>query len=362
MDELLDGYAQVLAAAAGGRHPRRMDLDRCRRLGALAAERGVTLPVLVGAYLHRTATGWPGLPGVADAATATEVRAAGSTVLAAVTALVDALADGYASAQRDAAQQSEQFREQFVDDLLNGRGDPALLAERADRFGVLLAGRHIVTVTQAPTPFTGTHPLIRRVDDALAHRFGSRNVLVTTRDGLLVCITSGGLRGAPGELAHHILTALGTDTGWRIGVGRPHSGPAGVLQSYNEARNTLHLAERLGFQVPVLHAADLLVFPVLLRDRAAIADLVRTALGPLVDARGGAEPLLETLSAFFASHGNHAATARRLNISVRAVTYRLDRVQKLTGYAPTEPTQRFTLEAAVLGARLLDWPRKPLDQ
>jgi DNA-binding PucR family transcriptional regulator len=192
-------------------------------------------------------------------------------------------------------------------------------------------------------------------------RFGSRNVLVTSRDDLLVCITSGALRGAPGELAHHILTALGTDTGWRIGVGRPHSGPGGVLHSYEEARNTLHLADRLGFRAPVLHAADLLVFPVLLRDRAAINDLVLTVLGPLVDARGGVEPLLETLTAFFASHGNNAATARRLNLSVRAVAYRLDRVYRLTGYSPTEPTQRFTLEAAVLGARLLDWPRSALE-
>jgi DNA-binding PucR family transcriptional regulator len=88
---------------------------------------------------------------------------------------------------------------------------------------------------------------------------------------------------------------------------------------------------------------------------------VLTVLGPLVDARGGAEPLLETLTAFFACHGNHAATARRLSISVRAVAYRLERVQRLTGYAATEPTQRFTLEAAVLGARLLDWPRQPLE-
>jgi DNA-binding PucR family transcriptional regulator len=184
---------------------------------------------------------------------------------------------------------------------------------------------------------------------------------VTVRDALLVCITSSALRGTAGELAHHLLTALGSDTGWRVGVGRPHSGPGGVLHSYEEARNTLHLADRLGFRTPVLHSADLLVFPVLLRDRAAINDLVLTALGPLAEARGGAGPLLETLDAFFASHGNSAATARRLNISVRAVAYRLDRIQRLTGYSPGEPTQRFTLEAAVLGARLLDWPRQPLE-
>ena len=104
----------------------------------------------------------------------------------------------------------------------------------------------------------------------------------------------------------------------------------------------------------------MLVFKVLLRDRVAIVDLVSTVLGPLERARGGPKPLLDTLAAYFASGGVTAATARELYLSVRAVTYRLNRIKKLTGNDVTEPTQRFTLEAAVLGARLLDWPNRPL--
>ena len=50
----------------------------------------------------------------------------------------------------------------------------------------------------------------------------------------------------------------------------------------------------------------------------------------------------------FDNQGNHTAAARHLHISVRAVTYRLDRVRALTGYHPGEPTQRFTLHTAVL--------------
>ncbi len=64
--------------------------------------------------------------------------------------------------------------------------------------------------------------------------------------------------------------------------------------------------------------------------------------------------MIDTLAAFFDNQGSATAAARQLNISVRAVSYRLDRIRALTGYAPTEPTQRFTLEAAVLGAHLLD--------
>ena len=59
--------------------------------------------------------------------------------------------------------------------------------------------------------------------------------------------------------------------------------------------------------------------------------------------------------------GNNAAeAARRLHLSVRAVTYRLQRVQELTGYSPSRPAQHLTLLVAVTGARLLDWPRRQL--
>ncbi len=53
-------------------------------------------------------------------------------------------------------------------------------------------------------------------------------------------------------------------------------------------------------------------------------------------------------------------TARRLHMSVRTVTYRLAKVKTLTGHDPADPAQRFSLHAAVLGARLLDWPAHDL--
>jgi DNA-binding PucR family transcriptional regulator len=96
---------------------------------------------------------------------------------------------------------------------------------------------------------------------------------------------------------------------------------------------------------------------VLGRDRAAIVDLVETVLAPLRGARGGAQPLLQTLAAYFHA-GNATAAARALHLSVRALTYRLARVHRLTGYDPTSPDQRYTLETAVLGARMLGWPER----
>ena len=85
-------------------------------------------------------------------------------------------------------------------------------------------------------------------------------------------------------------------------------------------------------------------------------ELVDAVLTPLLRARGGAEPLLLTLEAYFAAGGNASLSARSLHLSVRALTYRLAKIADLTGRDPADPAQRFELQAAVLGARLLGWP------
>ena len=80
----------------------------------------------------------------------------------------------------------------------------------------------------------------------------------------------------------------------------------------------------------MLRAADLLVYPVLTRDRQAMADLVHSALGRLRQARGGAQPLMDTLTAYFHSGCVSAEAARRLSLCVRTFTYRPERSHKLT--------------------------------
>jgi DNA-binding PucR family transcriptional regulator len=134
-----------------------------------------------------------------------------------------------------------------------------------------------------------------------------------------------------------------------------------VVSAYREAQESLDLAGRLGLDEPVVDARDLLVYQVLLRDRSAVTDLVASTLSPLLAARGGAGPLLETLMAYFSSGANTAQTARALHLSVRAVTYRLDRIRKLTGHDPARTDDRFALQVSVLGAKLLDWPGSPLN-
>jgi sugar diacid utilization regulator len=162
------------------------------------------------------------------------------------------------------------------------------------------------------------------------------------------------------ELAGPAVARLTRRSGWRVGVGRPHAGPVGVPRSLREALEAMELADRLDLSPNIVYARDLLVYRVLVRDEAAMSDLVHAVLGPLTAARGGADPFLHTLETYFATGGNAAETARRLNLSVRAVTYRLQRVQDLTGHAAGDPAHHLPLIVAVTGARLLDWPRSQL--
>ncbi|MFG3116745.1 PucR family transcriptional regulator [Streptomyces sp. NPDC048197] len=341
-DEYLDGYARILAdASATGRRLTRDELDSRRVLGERAAEAGHGLRALVGAHLAATRAHWPHSTTPADG------------VLAAAAQAIDAFAEGYERAQRLAVRQEEAARREFIDDLLYGRSDLGLLAERAERFGLRLSYEHAVAVAQGTSAYDEGDAVPREVERALIGRFGDRSILLTTKDGRLVCI-------APGDqdevLAFFAKQAYAAADGAQIAIGRPQPGPGGVVQSYEEALNALDLAERLELDAPVLRAADLLVYPVLTRDRQAMADLVLNALGPLQNARGGAQPLIDTLSAYFDAGCVAAEAARRLSLSVRALTYRLERIHTLTGADPGDPVHRYTLQTAVIGARLLDWP------
>jgi sugar diacid utilization regulator len=240
--------------------------------------------------------------------------------------------------------------------------------ERAEPFGLDMARPHQVALAAPTGRLDEATPAISSLEHALVLWGGDRDVLVATKDGRIVVVAPAdtdapGPRTGPHTLGDLMLAELSRSTRgrpWRVTVGRPYPGSYGTARSYEEAREGLTMAARLHLDTPVIHAEQLLIYRVLLRDQPAIADLVHSVLNGLVHARGGAQPLLTTLDAYFATGSVTTETARRLHLSVRAVTYRLDRIKTLTGHDPTDPAQRFTINAAVLGAKLLGWPEHDL--
>jgi sugar diacid utilization regulator len=364
---LLGDYLPAAAeAAASGRRLTAAELSGYGRSGEQAALSGVALRGLTDLFLSATWRLWRELPA---GTSPTAVRAAGLAVLRAADDAVAAAAEGFERALLTVARREEAERREFFDDLLSGRGRAGDLIVRGDQLGLRLAGPHQVVVAGSAAAGVTLNPAGVEVDAVVADAASPSPALVATRGGRIVAITG----AADGKEADRVARALArllpqapegtgpeTSPPWRIVVGRPYPGPSGVVRSYEEAAEALDIAERLGLPEPVASAADLLVYQVLLRDRTAITDLVRTVLMPLGAARGGAAPLLATLAAYFARGGVAAAAARDLHLSVRAVTYRLARVRDLTGRDPVRPADALTLQVAVIGARLLDWPATPL--
>jgi sugar diacid utilization regulator len=359
--ELLGDYLPLVAdAAISGRRPRRAELDAVSQLGRRAAEQGISAGRVVQLYLSAARRLWEDLPAVVRTRDREAVRAAATAVLHVVDAAVATLAEGYAEARRDLVRREETLRRELIDDLLRGDSDPGALIHRAEPFGLDPAHMHQVALAAPSQRLPDADTAITAIEAVVFNRLGDRDVLVATKDGLLVVVAPAEADAELGRLMYDELNRRPHGKPWKVAVGRAHPGLYGIARSYEEAREALTLAPRLRVESPVLDAHDLLIYRVLLRDQPAIVELVSAVLTPLTSARGGAEPLLATLHAYFDAGGVATETAKRLHVSVRTVTYRLQRIKTLTGYDPALPAHHFTLQAAVLGARALDWPRRPL--
>jgi sugar diacid utilization regulator len=366
--ELLGEYLSLLAdAAINGRRPDAWELDAVRELGRRAAAQGVGARRAVDLYLSAAWRLWRQLPAVARSSDTEKVRRAAEAVLRVLDDAIGVLVDGHQAERREMIRHEEAQRAQFVDDLLRGDADVSRLVQRAEPFGIDLGKPHRVALV---APLDGDGAADRAaiaLEPAVVERFGDREVLVATKDGRVVVVVPGQSAPASAEPADDVGESLRQELRrrkvrgrWRVAAGRAFPGAYGVARSYEEALEALTFADRLGLDSDAVDARDLLVYRVLGRDQAAIVDLVRDVLTPLDRARGGPEVLLATLRKYFEAGEVATEAARRLHVSVRTVTYRLARVAQLTGYSVSRPDQRFALHAAVLGARLLEWPSNRL--
>ena len=341
----------VIDVARSGQRLSRVDVEACRHQGEEAANQGVALSALLDLYLSATWRLWDAIDARAPKSSAATVSSVAAALFRAADDAAEALAAGYERAQRRTIRFEESLRREFVDDLLAGSGEPDLMLERAARFGFNLASTHHVVVARTGRRLLDADPVHSRVEAAVLATFNGRDVMVATKEGLLVCVFPGAAPEAATGLTRSLEEA--GEGPWRIGVGSPGRGAGGVVRSYSEARQSLELAGRLGHVGSVARFEALLPFRVLTADVGLAGELVATVLGPLQRARGGGEHLIETLQAHIAASGNLSATARALHLSARAVGYRLERITQLTGHSPHDPEGRFVLELAVRARPLI---------
>src|SRR3954453_5529797 len=359
--ELLGEYLTVLAnAAVSGDRPSGEQLTAAGAYGRQAAQMGIAPGQAVNLYLSAAWRLWRGLPVLVRSSDSEVVRGAADAVLQVGRDAVALFVQAYQDERRELIRREESLRREFIDDLLRGDADVARLVEGAEPFGLDLTKSHQVALAVATTTSRSSDLLANALEKVIVAAYGDRDVLVATKESyLVVLVPFAASRGGAADVGAVVSRELNRGRGgpeWRISVGRGYAGAYGIARSYEEAREASELAERLSLPEPIVYAKDVLVYRVLGRDQTAMLDLVRAVLTPLEQARGGAQPLVDTLHAYFAAGSVATEAARRLHLSVRAVTYRLDPGRDLTGFDVGVPEQAYNLQTAVLGARLLDWP------
>ncbi len=292
---------------------RRKELERYAGQGAEAARQGVPLWAIVDLYRSSSWRLWGELE-VVNTGSASQVRAAGLAVLRAADDGVAALAEGFQLARSDITRRQDAERRDVFEALLaGGRTAEGALGRAAD-VGLDLGSPHAVLVATEvdALPGSAASAVLGRIERALTGRHADAPPLVSGQDGRLVVVFAAPDGLAVQEVSERVSAVLGSEKGtgrWQLAVGRALAGPTGVRASSEPAEETLDLAARLGLTAAVVAPADLAIYRVLLRDRAAMAELIATVLGPLGQIRGGAG-LLETLEAYYATGAVATETAR----------------------------------------------------
>src|SRR5215204_4605371 len=269
--ELLGEYLNILAdAALTGRRPKKRELAVVRRLGRRAAEQGVDANQAVDLYLSAAWRPLKKIPMIVRSRDREKVRAAAEAVLRVINDAVEVLVEGHQAARRQMIRQEESARREFVDDLLRGDTDVSRLVERAEPFGLDLGRSHQVSLAAPVRSSASVDKAVVVMERAIVERFGDRDVLIASKDDLLVMLVPGELRDVvsdtdvtdPAGLAHSRLRQSARHDRWQVAAGRPHPGAYGIARCYEEAREALLLARRLHLEDDVVQARDLLMFRV----------------------------------------------------------------------------------------------------
>ena len=141
-----------------------------------------------------------------------------------------------------------------------------------------------------------------------------------------------------------------------VGIGNLANGVGELARSHLEARQSLRLTRRAGGRGRVASYRSLGAFRLLLEVQSpdALRRFVHELLGPLLDyAQSRDTHLLETLEALSAARWTRRAAARNLGIHINSMTYRVERIQSLTGLQLDDPETRVAISIALRARAML---------
>jgi len=273
--------------------------------------------------------------------------------------------------ERAAAEVERRLRGDLVEEVLAGglgTEEAERVARQAERLGHRLPQRAWVVVLEADDDKTEAALAARGQQDRLD---GALSGLVRSRlPGTLTLVRSASaVFLVPDELASDLASVekLGAQIlaaaapvmkpgSASVGIGNLANGVAELARSHVEARQALRLTRRAGSRAHVASYRSLGAFRLLLEVQSpdALRRFVNELLGPLLEyAQNRDTPLLETLEALSAARWIRRAAARQLGIHINSMTYRVERIQTLTGLKLDDPETRVAISIALRARAML---------
>jgi DNA-binding PucR family transcriptional regulator/putative methionine-R-sulfoxide reductase with GAF domain len=275
------------------------------------------------------------------------------------------------SKERAAAEVERRLRGDLVEELLAGgleAEEAERLARQAERLGHRLPQRAWVVTLEPDDDKTEASLTARghqdRLDIALSGLLRSRlpGALTLVRSSSAVFMVTEDAASdlaAVEKLAAQILAAAapvmkpGTAS---VGIGNLANGVSELARSHIEARQALRLTRRAGGRSKVASYRSLGAFRLLLEVQSpeALRRFVTELLGPLLQyAQSRDTPLLETLEALSGARWVRRAASRQLRIHINSMTYRVERIEALTGLQLDDPETRVAISIALRARTML---------
>ena len=252
--------------------------------------------------------------------------------------------------ERVAAASARQVRDDLVEGLLLGNGrDNGEAGRWARHLGYDPSREHrilavAVEATGSARAAGGATSVGNRVAAAIDHFFTTRmpEAITSIREDEVVIVVPERNGHAPASAEVSSLSAsclarmrdLFPEVVITIGIGGACRDPAEIARSYGQAHRTIDAVVRLGRKGQVVAFEDLGIHRLLLQvpDLAELRLFATEILGGLAsqERQRGAE-LLATLACYFRENYSPQRTARNLHVHPNTVTYRINRVQEITG-------------------------------
>jgi sugar diacid utilization regulator len=260
-----------------------------------------------------------------------------------------------------------QLRDELLDSLLLGETASAEAArERAQRLGYDESKQYRVLFVALEEPAATHQPRDageaiwaaarrRRLLAGLARLAEERvagAIVAEREEGLVLLLPEQAATGA-NDLGRGLIlqaAALEPQRALLIGVGAPCRSATDVARSFRQARRAIEIGRRFGRRGEVVEFAALGLYRLLFQvsDRAELDAYVEQVLGPLLayDRRHHTE-LVRTLATYLEHNSAVQATARALTIHVNTASYRLQRIEAISGLDLSQAEDRLQARVAL---------------